>query len=275
MKLLSFLSQPFTLIDSPKQKLILIGICLGFGIIFANVFVPFNINQWEQDTGMDQFLRLTGYQFVIALSLAFTQFVFRKLLKVSTFVLWGFILWFLGEVVLISLVYLFIYSDNINSFWALFKFSFQYTLLGISVPYLLSLTILALLKSKHENPEFSEKKLDLIGIPDDKGVIKISLRLSNLLYIESADNYIAIFYLDNGHVKKVLVRNTLKTIEVNFKNSSLKRCHRSFIVNVDKLKLAERKSGKLYLHMAHTETIIPVSRNFIPAFNIIVSSVPK
>ncbi len=275
MKLLSFLSQPFTLIDSPKQKLILIGICLGFGIVFANVFVPFNINQWEQDTGMDQFLRLTGYQFVIALSLAFTQFVIRKLLKVSTFVLWGFILWFLGEVVLISLVYLLIYSDNINSFWALFKFSFQYTLLGISVPYLLSLTILALLKSKHENPEFSEKKLDLIGIPDDKGVIKISLRLSNLLYIESADNYIAIFYLDNGHVKKVLVRNTLKTIEVNFKNSSLKRCHRSFIVNVDKLKLAERKSGKLYLHMAHTETIIPVSRNFIPAFNIIVSSVPK
>ena len=67
-------------------------------------------------------------------------------------------------------------------------------------------------------------------------MVKISLLFSNILYIESADNYIEVYYLDEGHVKTVLIRNTLKTIDSIFKNSSLKRCHRSYMVNIDRIK---------------------------------------
>lgn len=275
MKLTHFFSQPFTLIDSPKQKLILIGICLGFGIIFTNLFIPFNVNQWEKDTGIDQFLRLTGYSFIIASSLIFTQFAIRRLFKVLTFKVWRFILWFLGEVVFISLIYLLVYKDNLSSLWEFFKFSFQHTLLGISVPYLLALIILALIQSRNLKPEISVDKTDLIGFPDEKGVVKISLLFSNILYIESADNYIEVYYLDENLVKSTLIRNTLKTIETNFKNTSLKRCHRSFIVNIDKIKLAEKKSGKLVLHIINVKTVIPVSRNYTPAFELIFPSIPK
>ncbi len=274
-KLTSFFTQPFTLINSPKQKLILIGICLGFGVLFTNVFIPFNVNQWEQDSGINQFLRLTSYYFIIAITLSFTQFIIRKLFKVYTFTIWRFILWFFGEVVFISVIYLFVYSDNLNSFGELFMFSFRHTLLGISIPYLLALIILALIKSRDKIPKNQNKKTDLIGIPDEKGVVKISLLLSNILYIESADNYIEIYYLDENLVKTTLIRNTLKTIENLFKNSMLKRCHRSYIVNVEKIKLAERKSGKLYLHLINIKSVIPVSRNYIAAFNSIVSSIPK
>lgn len=270
MKLLSFLSQPFTLLDNPKQKLILIGVCLGFGIIFANVFVPFNVNQWEQDSGIDQFLRLTSYQFIAAISLIFTQFAVRKVFKVNTFNVLQFLLWFLGEIIFISLIYLFVYSDSLNAFWDIFKFSFRYTLLGISMPYLLALSVLALI-----SPRQLKVKPNLVGIPDEKGVVRVSLMPSSLLYIESADNYIKVFYSDEGLIKNVLIRNTLKAMETHFENTSLKRCHRSVIVNTDNIKLAEKKSGKLYLHIAHANTVIPVSRNFVTTFNDIISSIPK
>ena len=267
MKLTSFFLQPFTLINSPKQKLILIGICLGFGILFTNIFIPFNVNHWENDTGIEQFLRLTSYSFIIALSLFFTQFVIRKLFKVYTFTVWRFMLWFFGEVIFISIVYLLIYSNDLNSFWAIFKFSFQHTLLGISIPYILALIIIALIQSRNIKPVVQNERTELIGIPDEKGVIKISLQLSSILYFESADNYVTIFYLDENEVKRMLLRNSLKKLESLFSNSILKRCHRSYIVNVKNIKLIEKASGKHLIYIKNSDVVIPISKNYNTEFN--------
>ncbi|WP_158655072.1 LytR/AlgR family response regulator transcription factor [Flavivirga eckloniae] len=121
----------------------------------------------------------------------------------------------------------------------------------------------------------SDNKTGLIGIPDENGVVKLSLVFSNILYIESADNYISVHYVDNEKTKHILIRNTLKTIESIFENTSLKRCHRSYMINLDKIKMAQKKSGRLYLHIKNTETIIPVSRNYTTAFQSIISSIPK
>ncbi|MEC3908076.1 LytTR family DNA-binding domain-containing protein [Tamlana sp. 2201CG12-4] len=267
MKLTSFFLQPFTLINSPKQKLILIGICFGFGIIFTNIFIPFNVDEWESDTGLEQFLRLTNYSLIAALSLLFMQFVIRKVFKVLTFTaVWRYMLWFLGEVCLISIIYLLVYNDNLTSVWEQFKFTFKHTLLGISIPYFIALVILALIQSRNEKT-VTKEKVDLIGIPDENGVIKISLQLPSILYLESADNYVVIFYLDQEEVKRILIRNSLKKLEALFASSILKRCHRSYIVNVKNIKLIEKASRKYLVHIKNTDTIIPISKNYIPEFS--------
>ncbi|GAA3607511.1 hypothetical protein GCM10022396_25930 [Flavivirga amylovorans] len=121
----------------------------------------------------------------------------------------------------------------------------------------------------------SSKETGLIGIPDENGIVKLSLLLSNILYIESADNYIAVYYLDDDQIKNTLIRNTLKTIEAIFTDTRLKRCHRSYIVNINMIKMAQKKSSKLYLHLKNTTTVIPVSRNYNTAFELIISSIPK
>lgn len=87
-----------------------------------------------------------------------------------------------------------------------------------------------------------EQKITLF---DNSGVLKLSLRLSSLYYIESDDNYIMVWYTDSkGELKKYMLRCRLKTVEESFKGSSLVRCHRKYIVNMDKVKvLRKEKDG--------------------------------
>ncbi|MDO5980525.1 LytR/AlgR family response regulator transcription factor [Flavivirga spongiicola] len=271
-----FLSQPFTLIDNTKQKLILIGFCLVFGIIFINIFLPFNINLWEKDSGIQQFFRLSSFSFIAAIVIACSQFLVRKLLKINSFLLGGFLLWFFGEVIIISLILHLIYGNLTFPFWPEYLQSFRYTFFGTLIPYFSSILIIYMLQQKELNASVvSSKGTGLIGIPDENGVVKLSLLLSNILYIESADNYIAVYYLDVDQIKSILIRNTLKNIENIFTNSSLKRCHRSYIVNINMIKMVQKKSSKLYLHIKNTTTVIPVSRNYTTAFESIIPSVPK
>lgn len=65
----------------------------------------------------------------------------------------------------------------------------------------------------------------------------IRIDFNEIKYIESANEYIKI-YLDNGQVITTLVR--LKSIEAELPSAKFMRVHRSFIVNLDKVKIVER-----------------------------------
>ena len=69
-----------------------------------------------------------------------------------------------------------------------------------------------------------------ITLFDTNGALKLSLKSSNLYYIESDDNYINVWYTDSkGKLKMYMLRSRLKTIEDSFKDSSLLRCHRNIL----------------------------------------------
>lgn len=65
----------------------------------------------------------------------------------------------------------------------------------------------------------------------------IRIDFHEIKYIESANEYIKI-YLDNGQVVTTLVR--LKSIEAELPCAKFMRVHRSFIVNLNKVKIVER-----------------------------------
>lgn len=259
--------QPFILLDSTKQKLIFIGICLVFSIFFLNVFVPFNINTWENDSGFQQFFRISSICVVGVLVLIFTQFVLRKLFKIESFKRIEFIAWVFLEIILITFVLSVFFNTYNQSFFKEFLGNLRYTLLLITILYFIALlTIYAFAFKQKNNTETLLVKTGLIGIPNAYGILKISIQLSDLLYIESADNYVSIYYLDEGKTKRTLIRNTLKNLETVFSNSTLKRCHRSYIVNMNNIKLIEKNSGKFQIHVKNCDYIIPISDNYADAF---------
>jgi DNA-binding LytR/AlgR family response regulator len=87
--------------------------------------------------------------------------------------------------------------------------------------------------------------------------------LSNLIYIESTGNYIEIFYVLDDKLKNTLLRSTLKrTGEQLQQYTSIVKCHRAFLVNIDKIRLVKGNSQGLRLALINTETEIPVSRNY-------------
>ena len=263
--MMHFFLQTFNLLDNNRQKLFLISFCFFFSIIFLNVFVPFNMNHWENDAGIQQFFRLSMLATVGTLVLVFTQFFLRKAFKIKTFNRISFMCWAFMEVILIALVLTILYRTNFQTIWIQIVENIQYSLLIILLPYFIALLLIYVYQLQSKN-KMTLKMDGLISIPDEKGITKISIQLDSLLYFESADNYAIIHYLDDGKAKRKLIRNTLKKLEGVFDDALIKRCHRSYIINSNNIKLIEKASGKLFIHLKNCEKVIPVSRNYYPQF---------
>jgi DNA-binding LytR/AlgR family response regulator len=92
----------------------------------------------------------------------------------------------------------------------------------------------------------------------------ITLKLSDLLYIASADNYIDVYYLEQGLVKHNLLRNTLNNIEEQTSGSypDIKRCHKSYIVNTSLVKSVFGNASGYKIELKGAKFPIPVSRKY-------------
>jgi DNA-binding LytR/AlgR family response regulator len=117
------------------------------------------------------------------------------------------------------------------------------------------------------------KKNDLVVFKDDKGVVCFSIQMDALFYIESDTNYITIFYSDNGKLEKYLMRSSLKMVLEQNQTDNLVRCHRSYIVNFEKVKLYKKdKEGGIIELSNDSLPSIPVSKshieNVLHKFNI-------
>jgi len=103
-----------------------------------------------------------------------------------------------------------------------------------------------------------------INLQSYNGKEKLAITLADLLYIEAEDNYISVHHLENGIVKKQLLRATMKEIEINLKAQFIIRCHRSFIVNINIVEKIIRDTHRMKLYLPHISKSIPVSRSYIP-----------
>lgn len=275
MKIRKLLTQPFPFIDSGRHRWILILFSLAFGVFFINVFIPFNINRWNKDSGFDQFMRLSGFGIIAALVLTVSQFGLRKLFKIKNFQVWSFTVWVSIELFLMAACFIFYQSHwnvSVGSFLKDIPSSFKYTLLGILIPYSLAILFLSQVfqRSKLSQLAGQSPKTDfdsgLINFPDEKGTIRFSITGEQILYLESADNYVIIYYLSNNKPAKQILRNSMKNIEELFVDSPLKRCHRSFMVNLLRIEFVDYEKSTCRVKLVGQENFIPVSRKFYPAF---------
>jgi hypothetical protein len=89
----------------------------------------------------------------------------------------------------------------------------------------------------------------------------LSIYPNQLIYVAAADNYVQFYYLENENTKTAILRSTLKKVSdavVSYPN--LFRCHRTYLVNLDKVQKVSGNAQGLKLHLKNTETLIPVSR---------------
>lgn len=259
-----------------------------FCMVFINLYKPFGSSYWKEYT-QTQFFLVSG---LIVLSgvgiIALSRFIMYKSTRKNTLTYWQFIIWLLIEFTVISLTYSFITKFGFKvgqDFMVLFSWVFLYTVLILTIPYILSWLYFALrdaekviqqMASEENFVDLGSEKNDLINFKDDKGVLKLSVALSNILYIESADNYVEIYYLKKGRVSHFMLRNTLKLIEELYGNSVIMRCHRSYMVNLKNVKVLRKDKDGLLLELdidgvpdipvskSYTEKILEVFSSFYP-----------
>lgn len=101
-----------------------------------------------------------------------------------------------------------------------------------------------------------------INFYDKGGRLAFSTRFANVLYIEAADNYANIHYINGDKEDMFILHNSLKDLEKEYSDMGLLRCHRGYMVNVANVKLMRKERSGLVLELATTAKTIPVSKSY-------------
>ncbi len=99
---------------------------------------------------------------------------------------------------------------------------------------------------------------------DEKDDLQISLLLNNIYYIESAENYINIYYRDKENIERFTMRSSLKKQFDKLEKHGFLRCHRSYVVNFSNIALLRREKDGPYLDFGVSGLPkIPISKTYI------------
>lgn len=244
-----------------------------FALVFINIYAPFGLETWYNVTKIQLFFYsslviLLGMLVIVISRILMLQFSRKKGLRY-----WEYAAWIFGEIVSMALVYsLFkiLFLDGTAEFTSTFKKSVQITALVILLPYAILWLYLSLQEKNREleilsnAPKKDNIPFGMIPFYDEKHVLRISIKSEDLLYLESADNYVFIHYLDHDKISKYMIRNSLKKLEQELTKIGLLRCHRSFMVNFEKVKLIKKEKDGLNLELdLPSPHSIPVSRTYI------------
>lgn len=112
--------------------------------------------------------------------------------------------------------------------------------------------------------DLEEKKQDhlVVKLTGDYQNEVLEVPTTDVLYISAADNYIQVFYLKNNLMASVFIRSTLKKAEENLiEHPQFFRCHRTYLVNLQKIAHVSGNAQGLKLHLPGSSELIPVSRS--------------
>jgi hypothetical protein len=263
---------PTYLIDK-KNIVRLILFTSLFALVFINIYSPFGANRWFNLTRL-QFLTysslviLTGVLVLVISRIIMYHFCRKHIINILQYILWIF-----AEILCMALFYaLFekLVLKDIRIFPDLVKISARSTALVLLLPYSVLWLYFSWKDKKEqinrlaENKSFPVNPREMIAFYDEKKVLRLSIKTESLLYIESAENYVSICYLDEDKVSKYLLRDTLKKMEVIFAGTEIIRSHRSYLVNFEKVKVIRKDKDGLKLELDSPVAIdIPVSKTYV------------
>ncbi|MGB0524590.1 MAG: LytR/AlgR family response regulator transcription factor, partial [Flammeovirgaceae bacterium] len=96
----------------------------------------------------------------------------------------------------------------------------------------------------------------------ENGKLELEISAHSLLFLKTAGNYIDIHYQLNHQHQTYVLRNRLKNILPILNQPNFYQCHRSYLVNLDKVTQVTGNARGLELHLeGFDKQLIPVSRS--------------
>jgi len=274
--MLKRLKQPFPDKDSFGRSLLTIfwvGVFVG---LFLFLIRPFSIEgEWADlalaSAGFGAVTVVFGWIFEFS-----TRYVFRLKMDGPS---WTLGKWIFTSTILIIWIALgnYLFVNWLMDWRAMGYFSFirmiGYTsLIGI-FPVALS-GILIQLRETQKNEESASdisenlrSSLDasqtVVTLEPESGV-ELRINASDVRFVEAMQNYVTVWFVQNGKVTKEVLRTTLTATEKQLENTDIIRCHRSYLVNVDCIKTVSGNAQGLKLKLEDIADVeVPVSRSFI------------
>ncbi len=244
-----------------------------FALVFINIYQPFDSRNWFPVSEsmfllFSSLVILTGVLVVVVSRIIMFYYAKRSGLQY-----WQYALWIVAEILAMATFYTLFESlvlDDPRLFSEMMRQSVINTALVLLLPYSIMWLYFSLKDKNKKLARLRGSKIDaeqpvknMFNFFDEKKELRLSVRSDQVFWIDAADNYVKIHYLNKGKIASYMIRNTLKTIEHQFAATSLVRCNRSTIVNFDKVKVLRKEQSGIFLGIDH-ELIpdIPVSRTY-------------
>jgi len=245
----------------------------AFALVFINIYAPFGVNTWFNVTKFELFLYSSGLILTGILVMVISRILMFQVSKKYALNYLQYGSWELMEIAIMAMVYTLLkifFLREEHDIIGDFVNSLQITALVVFLPYVILTLYFSwqdktrkLESLKQLSEEVSEKTVKLLPFYDEKGVMRFSMIPADIIYLEAADNYVTIYYLNKQKISHYLLRNSLKSLGEYLSEYAFVRCHRSFIVNFDKVKLIRKEKDGLKIEIdAPDEIIIPVSKTY-------------
>lgn len=244
-----------------------------FALVFINIYAPFGVATWFRFTQLQLFFYSSLLILIGILVVVISRILMYKYCKRRSLHLFSYLGWVTLEILTMAFVYTILLKyvvDDPREMLPMYKKTVQVTALVLLLPYAMlwlyfalreKNKLLARIGSIEKEPEHTAR---LISFFDEKGDLKFSVKKEDLVYLEAADNYVYIYYSDQQKLARFMIRNTLKNLMIKSPSSDLVRCHRSYAINAERIKLIRKEKDGLHLDMDHpVQTSIPVSRTYV------------
>lgn len=260
---------------------------LTFSILFMTVYAPFSNTAWFSLADKSNLGNTIAFYIVALAILLVSKMLMNLYQKRIKFTYAKYVSWILLEIIAIASFYtyftmIFMPEEGYSVSVILFK-SLGCMLLIMAIPYTI-LTLYAAYRDKTEELQMLQYELSianessvaypsLVNLYDYNGALKLTINSDSLYYMESQDNYVKIYYENQDKLLSYMLRCRTKAIEESLLDTSMVRCHRSYIVNVVKINHI-KKGGKARYIVLSNENIkpIPVSKSY---FKNLVEKIEK
>ncbi len=259
-----------------------------FALLFITIYRPFNFEHIDEDTGLLTWLNISREVLVQLITLGFilvgmavvaiSRWIMAIYTRKRTMSYIRYISWVAFEILIMALIFTIaaLFTDTTKSVTTLFYNSLIKTILILLIPYVMCyiyfiwqerVAQLRLIKERLAEDE-TALQAAYIQIFDEKGEMRLSVRREHLILLESADNYVCVWYMNNNSPKKVLVRNTLTKVAQQLEATHIQRCHRSYIINLDLIKVMRREKEGIFVEFG-IEGVpdVPISKTYISSIN--------
>ena len=115
----------------------------------------------------------------------------------------------------------------------------------------------------HLRQHTADESPNMVRFADEKGNVRLVVSTESIVSIEAAGNYVNVLYLGQGRLTRYSLRNTLKGIEPLCQNTSLVRCHRSYYLNLNHIRLLRKSPEGITAEIDVPEVPdMPISKSY-------------
>lgn len=274
-----FSKVPKYLLEKRNQIIMVVFVSI-FAVILINIFEPFESKLWVEKNGRTWYLVWSLILVIMGVSVvAVSRMIMYRYAKKPTNNITVFIycIWIFIELLLLAGAFTVLGIITVSRGYIdvgttdpleIYSKALQNTTYILFIPYIISIMYFSY-QDKNEklkmlmDENLGFKASTLISFRDERGVLQLSVAKENLLYIESADNYVCIWYTKNDQLKKQLLRITMREVCEQMAETNIIRCHRSYMVNLDLVKVMRREKENLFLELGVPNVKeIPISKTY-------------